>query len=110
MVIRFTPRAKRAELITLFTTRAKAEVINLFVFNEGEARVENMVLPCTSELCNYISYQVEMVCTQSTNSSLEVSLPLRGMLACQYSHNSFVMWRPRDTIYAQTMARHQSRV
>ena len=43
-------------------------------------------------------------------NSLDVSLPLRGMLACQYSHNCFVMWRPRDTIYAQTMARHQSRV
>ena len=26
-----------------------------------------MVLPCTSELCNYISYQVEMVRAQSTN-------------------------------------------
>ena len=46
-----------------------------------------MVLPCTSELCNYISYQVEMV---------------------RYSHNCFVIWRPCDTISAQTMARHQS--
>ena len=26
-----------------------------------------MVLPCTSELCSYISYQVEMVRAQSTN-------------------------------------------
>ena len=26
-----------------------------------------MVLPCTSELCNYISYQVENVRAQSTN-------------------------------------------
>ena len=26
-----------------------------------------MVLPCTSELCNYISYQVEMVRAQSPN-------------------------------------------
>ena len=26
------------------------------------------------------------------------------------SHNCFVKWRPRDTISAQTMARHQSRV
>ena len=43
-------------------------------------------------------------------SSLEVSLPLRGMLACHYSYNCFVMWRPRDTISAQTMACHQSRV
>ena len=43
-------------------------------------------------------------------SSLEVSLPLSGMLACQYSNNCFVMWRSRDTISAQTMARHQSRV
>ena len=57
--------------------------------NEGKARVENMILPCTSELCNYISYQVEMV---------------------RYSHNCFVIWRPIDTISAQTMARHQSRV
>ena len=38
---------------------------------------------------NNISYQVEMV---------------------RYSHNCFVIWRPRDTISAQTMARHQSRV
>ena len=42
---------------------------------------ENMVLPRTSELCSYISYQVEMV---------------------RYSHNCFVIWRPRDTISAQT--------
>ena len=53
-----------------------------------EARVENMVLPCTSELCNYISYQVKMV---------------------RYSHNCFVIWRPRDTISAQTMAHRHSR-
>ena len=31
------------------------------VNHEDEARVESMVLPRTSELCNYISYQVEMV-------------------------------------------------
>ena len=59
----------------------------MICFQRG--RVENMVLPCTSELCKYISYQVEMV---------------------RYSHNCFVIWRPRDTISAQTMARHQSRV
>ena len=67
-----------------------------------------MLLLCTYELCNYISYQVQMVRARSTDS-LEVSLPLRGMLACN-SYNCFVMWRPRDTISAQTMARHQSRV
>ena len=39
----------------------------MICFQEGETRVENMVLPCTSELCNYISYQVEMVRAQSTN-------------------------------------------
>ena len=68
---------------------SEASGVNHIIFNEGEARVENMVLPCTSELCNYICYQVEMV---------------------RYSHNCFVIWRPRDTISAQTMARHQSRV
>ena len=31
------------------------------------------------------------------------------MLACHYSYNCFVMWRTRDTVSAQTMARHQSR-
>ena len=76
----------------------------MICFNEGEARVENMVLPCTSESCNYICYQVEMVRAQSNNQFIG------GMLACQYSHNCFDMWRPRDTISAQTMARHQSRV
>ena len=40
---------------------SEASGVNHIIFNEGEARVENMVLPCTSELCNYISYQVEMV-------------------------------------------------
>ena len=49
----------------------------------------------------YISYLI---------SSLEVSLPLRGMLAFHYSYNCFIMRRPRDTISAQTMACHQSRV
>ena len=65
------------------------EVCGSTIYSSSEARVENMVLPCTSELCNYISYQVEMV---------------------RYFHNCFVIWRPRDTISAQTMARHQSRV
>ena len=65
------------------------EVCGNTIYSSSEARVENMVLPCTSELYNYISYQVEMV---------------------RYSHNCFVIWRPRDTISAQTMAHHQSRV
>ena len=46
---------------------SEASGVNHIIFNEGEARVQNMVLPCTSELCNYISYQVEMVRAQSTN-------------------------------------------
>ena len=37
------------------------EVCGNTIYSSSEARVENMVLPCTSELCNYISYQVEMV-------------------------------------------------
>ena len=43
------------------------EVCGNTIYSPSEARVENMVLPCTSELCNYIGYQVEMVCAQSTN-------------------------------------------
>ena len=39
----------------------------MICFQRGKTRVENIVLPCTSELCNYISYQVEMVRAQSTN-------------------------------------------
>ena len=66
------------------------EVCGNTIYSSSEASgVENMVLPRTSELCNYISYQVEMV---------------------RYSNNCFVIWRPRDTISAQTMARYQSRV
>ena len=70
-----------------------------------------MVLSCTSELCNYISYQVEMVRAQSTNQFIgSITTVARHVGMCQYSNNCFVMWRPRDTISAQTMARHQSRV
>ena len=49
-----------------------------------------MVLPCTSELCNYISYQVETVRSQSTNQFIGsittvarhvgVSIPVRKSL------------------------------
>ena len=60
-----------------------------------------MLLLCTYELCNYISFQVKMVRAGSItavarHSGLSLLLQL--------------FWRPRDTISLQTMARYQSRV
>ena len=55
-------------------------------------------------LCNYISYQLEMVRAHSTNQFIgSITTVARHVVNC------FVTWRPRDTIYA-TMAHHQSRV
>ena len=46
---------------------SEASGVNHIIFNEGAARVENMLLPYTYELCNYVSYHVEMIRAQSTN-------------------------------------------
>ena len=49
----------------------------MICFQRGRSSSWKHGIPCTSELCNYISYQVEMVRAQSTIiSSLEASLPL----------------------------------
>ena len=69
-----------------------------------------MVLPCSSELCNYISYQVEMVRAQSTNQFIGSITTVARHIGVSILLQCFVMWRPRDTISAQTMARQQSRV
>ena len=69
-----------------------------------------MVLPCTSELCNYISYQVEVVRAQSTDQFTGSITTVARHVGVSILRQLFVMWRPRDTISAQTMARHQSRV
>ena len=49
------------------SSSSEASGVNHIIFNEGAARVENMLLHCTYELCNYISYQVEMVRAWSTD-------------------------------------------
>ena len=62
-----------------------------------------MVIPCTSELCNYISYQVEMVARPTNQFIGSITTVARHVVNC------FVMWRPRDTISA-IRAHHQPRV
>ena len=82
---------------------SEASGVNHIIFNEGEARVENMVLPCNSELCNNISYQVEMVRSQSTNQFIGSITPTT-VLSCGVLVTQFLRKQRQVTSYVFEVA------